>query len=241
MTRPQTVVKDPYNPEVIILNSGVSGHPIAFTVHGQTPDRTYEDRDVYFAIDEQVMASIYADKAIRPDFNFYSHLRAEDAIQLGQALVAHGTRALMANMIQHQHIHHENNLKRFISEDRVEKIVFTMINDRPANHGDGWKVYSVKPVWNDGKAPEFQEDFEFETIVYWSPFEDEFKQQTGYWEVPIEFVGYDHEKEVAAFNKMVEEYEDGQPSMEESLQERIDNLSDSLGITIHHQADEKDK
>lgn len=192
---PQTIVKEEYKADEIVLNSGLSEDRVLFTVYGQTPERSYEDRDVYFSAEYMDWES-----------NFISHLKAEDAIKLGQLLVEHGTKALLANMYQHQRIHHSTLLTRYINEGRVDKIIMTVIDENPANHGEGYRTYLIKPIWKDGKVPEFQEDFEFEQIIYWSPFEDEYTEQLSEWLVPIEFVGYDRAAEVEAFNKSVEEF-----------------------------------
>jgi hypothetical protein len=192
MTRPQTVIKEKYELETFEFETCLGERTMGFEIFGSLPDRTYEDRDVYFAMGIESV-----------------NIKAEDAIKLGQALISHGTRALMGNMVQHQHIHHINALKRFITKGHVEKIIMTQLDNEVPNFGPGHKLFSIKPIWKD-VAPEFQEDFEFETVYSPSPFEEEFKEQLAYWEVPVELVGYDREQDLADFQKMVEEIEQEQ-------------------------------
>lgn len=219
MTNVQTVTKEQYDTEKVHIKHGFSDDVVEFQIAAQIPDRTYEDRDVFFAMDEYGMS-----------------MKAEEAIKLGQALIDQGTKALLSNMYQHQHIHHENLLQRFIREGRVEKIIFTVLDEKPANHGDGWKLHTVRAVWNEGMTPEFFEDFGFETIVYWSPFEEEFKEQIGRWDVPVEFENYDREKELADFQRMMEEHEkaQGEPI---PLEERVERLSEHLGVPVAIEAE----
>lgn len=215
MARPQTIVKEQYSMEKLEFRAGLSDEIVAFQVYGTTPDHTYEDRDVYF------------DMSVP-----YAHLRGEDAIALGQALIKHGTNALKANMYQHQHIHHMNTLKRFIADGLVEKLIFKVVDESPANYGKGCKTYVVKPVWAN-EPPEYNEDFEFETIVYWSPFEEEYNEQIGFWEVPIEFDGYDREQDIADFNKEVEEYEaNAEVATAEEIDAHVVELAAGMGLTI---------
>jgi hypothetical protein len=188
--RPQTITREKYEREVLTFERPLFGEKVDFHIQATIPSRTYEDRDVYFAINQSGTS-----------------LRAEDAIKLGQALIENGTRSMLANMYQHQHIHHESSLQRYISEDRVEKVIFTLIDEEVANCAPDWKIYSIKPVWVEGMTPEYSEDFEFESIINWSPLEDEFQQQTGYWKVPVEIVGYDREAEVEKWNEWVKQQE----------------------------------
>lgn len=54
--------------------------------------------------------------------------------------------------------------------------------------------------------PMYDEDFSFETIIHWSPFEDDYKQQLSYWGGDkVEFKGYDREAELEAFHKNMNE------------------------------------
>lgn len=185
----QTVVKEEYGPELIVVNvDPLADEPsgTTFFIFGQTTDRSYEDRDVYFEFPEK------------------GWLRGEDAITIGQALIAHGTKALMANMINHQAVHRRHQFEEFIREGRIDKVIMTVVDEHPANYGSGFKTFLVKPTWHEGKAPEYEPEFEFEVVVYWSPFEDSFKEQIEYWGGDkVQLVGYDREKEVADFNTML--------------------------------------
>jgi hypothetical protein len=84
----------------------------------------------------------------------------------------------------------------------------TMVDEHPANHGAGFRTYLVKPQWKPKKAPKYQEDFQFETIIYWSPFPKEYERQLKHWGNHVEFVGYDHDAEVAEFHRMCAEMSD---------------------------------
>jgi hypothetical protein len=187
-----TVVKKELKPTKLNLKGGLSDENVTFEVYGMNVERSFEDREVYFEA-----------------FEGHTWLRAEDAIRLGQTLIEHGTNALMANMINHQLIHAYNTLKRFHSEERFENVTLTVVDENPANYGGSYRTYKVAPNWLEGKVPEFYEDFSFETIISWSPFEDEYKQQLEQWWNPI-IQGYDREAELEAFQKALDEFEEEQ-------------------------------
>lgn len=205
---------------------------ISFTIRGQHPERSYEDRSVYLSVqggDTEPMLQFAPEPSIsmdgvtveynspdvsvasepttvrlaRPDFAMW--LNGEDAIDLGMKLIEHGKFALEANMIQHQAIHTNNRLQTFLDEERVEELVFEMIDDTPVGYGDGFKLFKIKPTWFDGMAPEYQEDFTFDKVIYWSPFEADFADQLDYYTrgCSYSFEGYNHESEVRRFNESV--------------------------------------
>lgn len=186
----QTVVKEEYKPEVLRFRNELFENETTIEVHGQTVDRSFEDRDVYFNIDRNS-----------------GWLNGEQAIELGQALIKHGTRALIANMINHQHSNRVSKLRKFISEDRVKEVIMSVVDEHPVNYGDGFKTYLVTPVWIENMAPKYEEDFSFETVVYWSPFEEEFAKQINSWGGNVQFVGYDREKELKEFNQACKDHE----------------------------------
>ena len=110
-----------------------------FEVQGQNVDRSYEDRSVYFKFSES------------------GWLNGEDAIALGQLLIKHGTFALKANMINHQAFHLRERLRDFIGEGRIKELIFNLVNDQPMNYGPGFKLFEIRPIWIDGKVPEYEE------------------------------------------------------------------------------------
>jgi len=186
----QTVVKEKYESEFFQSEFNLSGKIVKFEICGQTVDRCFEDRSVYLNINETIVG----------------WLKGEDAIKLGQMLINHGQKALIANMINHQHIHMYSILMRYLSKDIVEKVIMEVVDENPANYGSGFRTYKVSCVWKENKEPEFDKDFCFETVVYWSPFEKEFKDQIERWGgEKLIIQGYDREKELDIFNKNVEE------------------------------------
>lgn len=194
----QTVVHEVYEPETLTFRNSLFENDYVFDIYGQTGGMSYEDRNVYF------------------DFTEGQHgwLDGEQAIALGQALIKHGTRALMANMINHQAIHRINQLKTYIREHRVSKLIVEMVDEHPANYGAGFHTFLIKPVWRRflgrSKAPEYNKDFCMEKVIYWSPIEEEFKDQLKRWGCPIEFVNYNHTQTMADFHVLVESYSGGE-------------------------------
>jgi hypothetical protein len=187
----QTVVKEQYESETVTFGNSLTESDYAFTVYGQTVDRSYEDRDVFFS------------------FATRGWLRGEDAIALGQLLIKHGARALNANMINHQLIHNQNEMNRFLQEGRVAKVTLAVVDEKPANHGSEFRTFLIQPTWHEGKAPEYEEDFAYERVIYFSPFDEEFSKQVARFGENVEFVGYDHEAAVAAFKEFCKQQEDG--------------------------------
>lgn len=183
----QTVIKEQYKSEILTFDNSLFGDKYQFTVYGQTGGRSYEDREVYF------------------EFTPRGWLRGEDAIALGQALVKHGTKALISNMVNHQAIHQHNCFKRWLAEERIANVNMSVVDDHPHNYGSGFRLYLINLEWVEGKAPKYQEDFQFEKVIYWSPFDAEYQKQLQSWGGAIvEIHGYDREKELAEFKKACE-------------------------------------
>lgn len=190
------------------------GRTITFGIWGQIPDRSYEDRDVFF----EIHTSKTKEEAHSPDVNMSMWFNGEDAIALGLALIKHGNFAMKANMYQHQLIHHRRQLAGFVREGRVHSILFEKKDGLPSHYGRGFHNFLITPIWN--KAPKYQRDFCFEDVIHWSPFAKNYKKDLkrhGYG-VPILFVNYDHDLEVEKFNEECRAMEvgGGEPEGEEA-------------------------
>lgn len=187
----ETVLKESECSEILKIGDN------EFTILGLNVERSYEDRSVYYSITDSS-----GNECVR------NWMNGEDAITLGMSLIRQGQFALKANMINHQLIHHVNELKKFVKDERVWILKFTVIDEHPCNYGRGYRTYKVTPIWRRGKSPEFQSDFSFEIVRYWSPFEDEFEKELEYWtqnKCGIVFEGYDREQEVELFNTQLSE------------------------------------
>ncbi len=175
---------------------------ISFKIMGQTNERTYEDREVFLNIKSEIGDTGHCHN---PEVDVVMWLRAEDAIDLGLKFIEHGKFAMESNMINHQSIHMLNSYRKFIEEGRIEEVVFTMIDNDPVNYGGGFKTFLIKPYWKEGMAPQYQEDFTIERVIYWSPFYEEYHDMLdGYTGgCSYSFVGYDHDVEVERFKEQV--------------------------------------
>ena len=70
---------------------------VTFKILGQNPERSYEDRDVYFSMKSECVdpeAVVH-----RPEAEITMHLRAEDAMEIGMKLIEQGKFALEANWL----------------------------------------------------------------------------------------------------------------------------------------------
>ena len=183
----ETYINKEYKSEIYTTGDHLNDAGMTFEVYGQTTERSCEDRSVYF------------------DFKFKDNesdkrqitgwLNGEEAIELGQLLIKHGTNAMVANMVNHQRIHLSTRIQKYISEGRVTKLIFTAIDKSPKNYGQGFILFEIIPVWKKKKAPKYYEDFKTQEVIYWSPFSKEFNVQLNGWNCPIEFREYDHDKE----------------------------------------------
>lgn len=196
---PQTIFDKQEKMEVfeVMDEMVVSGPdvPIRFEIQGQSGERSYEDRSVYFNMmrgEEHLLTT---------------WINGENAIELGMMLINAGKFALEANMINHQAIHQNNAYQRYLEEGRIEEVFFFMVDENPANYGSGFRTYLIKPRWVEGKAPQFDKDFQFEKVIYWSPFAQEYADQLDYYTkgLPYTFDGYDREEEVAIFEQQCAE------------------------------------
>lgn len=183
---------------------------LSFEIRGQHPERSYEDRSVYVSVTssntepEISMDGMEVTPALhmRPDdFSFW--LNGEDAIELGMKFIEHGKFALEANMIQHQSIHVGRQFQTYLQEDRIEEVIFKMVDDAPVGYGEGYKLFHITPTWNEGMAPEYNEDFVYKKVIYWSPFEEEYQDQLDFYTngCSYSFEGYDHDREVVRFHE----------------------------------------
>jgi hypothetical protein len=197
---------------------------IQFEILGQTGERSYEDRSVYLCVkttepipEEVPEPPIHTDGETvceesrpvsvcghsRPDFNMW--LNGEDAIELGLNLIEQGKFALESNMINHQAIHTLNRYRSYLREERIEEVQFRVTDDNPPNYGQGFRLYKIIPIWKEEMAPEYNEDFTFDKVIYWSPFEEEYADQLDYYTLgtSYSFDGYDRADEVRRFKESV--------------------------------------
>jgi hypothetical protein len=198
---PETIIRDAETTEELfkpVSSLSPEDEHIKIRVTGQTPERSYEDRSVFF----EVYTTPSPAEPIKLN-GTVSWLQAEDAIELGQMLIRQGAFALKANMIQHQLIHMEQRLKQLLQEGRIEALEFTLVDSSPVNHGPGFKEFRLTPAWKLLRAPEFEKDFSFNKVIYFSPFPKEYaKQLEAYTEFcKVKFSNYDHEETIKAFNK----------------------------------------
>lgn len=166
---------------------------------GLKVERSYEDRSVYFNL------KFNSNKSDEKDLEFTTWINGEKAIELGQLLISHGIYSLESNMINHQKIHHYNQLKQFLNDEIVDKTILKMIKDLD----NGNYLFNIKPIWKKNKKPKYQEDFNFDDIIYISPFEKEFKEQMeSFGGIDnIKFVNYSWEKTVQKFNEFSKKFD----------------------------------
>jgi len=182
---------------------------LRFEIRGQTGERSYEDRSVYLSVttipevvgehEGQPVSVSHS----QPDFNMW--LNGEDAIDLGMKFIEHGKFALEANMVNHQAVHAFRQFQRYLEEERIEEVQFLLLDENPPNYGEGYRLYEIVPVWKQGQAPQYNEDFTFEKVIYWSPFEEEFHDQIDMYTLGTSYhiEGYDREVEVRKFDEGV--------------------------------------
>jgi len=194
----QTVMNKSIDEEVFKYHNTLFDTSLKINIKGLPVERSYEDRSVYLNL-------TYNDKE---KIEFTTWLNGEDAIKLGQILIKHGLYSLESNMINHQKIHHYNQLKSFFNEDRIDKIILTNINNVTTEY-TGRYTFNIKPIWKKDKAPKYNEDFNFDDNIYFSPFEKEFKAQLKEFGGinNIEFTNYNWENEVEKFKNFSKEYE----------------------------------
>ncbi len=158
-----------------------SNKEIAFIIKGLIPERSIEDRDVFISIQT---TNTLKEKSMNNNF----WLRGEKAIELGQALIQEGLFALDANRIQFQALNRIQKLKDFIFADRVEKIKIKEIDSNPANYDKDFHIFNIKPIWKAKQEPEYEEDFNFDYVLYFSNKQD-FEKENKYLfqNIPLEF------------------------------------------------------
>lgn len=206
----QTVVKKEEKTENLVYqhSSLDDNNIVEFTILGQTGERSFEDRSVYFTIKSGNTDPVSENSVGPVQVDFSMWLQGEDAIAFGIKLIEQGKFALESNMINHQLIHMVNNFRRYLIEERIEEICFEVIDENPVNYGPGFRTYNIIPIWNEGMAPEYDEDFCFEKVIHWSPFEEEYQNQLDYYTngCSYSFVGYDHDEEVRKFREEVQNF-----------------------------------
>lgn len=204
----QTIMNEEMPEEEFIYNDSLFNTKLSIKMKGNGVERSYEDRSVYLNLnfsDENKDSKLKHKEVV----DLTTWINGEDAIRLGQMLIKHGVYSLESNMVNHQKIHHYNQLDRFLREDRIEKVVITKTSPEAEGYGSGFMIFDIKPVWKEGKAPEYQEDFEFNDVIYFSPFEEEFKKQLEEFGgiENVEFVNYSWEEEEKKFQELLKQYE----------------------------------
>lgn len=213
-SRPQTVINEKVLGTKLTFRNTLFETDTIVTVQALTPDGSYEDRNVYVEFNGEKV-----------------WLKAEQAIELGKELIDHGQKSFLFNMVQHQLIHHHSELERFIRDGRIEKTIMTVLDENPVNYGTGFRLYNVKPVWKEGKAPQYNEDFQYQVVEYFSPFEDEFNSQLWGYGGNVEFKGYDRDAELEAFKKACEPT-DEKPMVEEELPDSMPEPMDKEKLDV---------
>ncbi len=193
----ETIAKEPEVITEITLPypSNLYDDKVTVKIIGQKGERSYEDRNVFLEFSRDIDSSMW--------------VKGEDAIQLGAMLVKAGNFAMKANMYNHQLIHMSRDLDQFIKEGRVKKVLLIGVERNLDGYDSSHVLFKVVPQWRKGKAPQYQEDFEFERIISWSPFPKDFKKQKRryFGKTPIKFISYDHDDTITRFNRLMEKQE----------------------------------
>ncbi|MMZ46536.1 hypothetical protein D1872_81530 [compost metagenome] len=188
----ETVIKEKYKTDYLTFSqSSVTDRPdIQIEIKALIPERSCEERHVYF------------------EFNGESFwLNAEDASLLGQKLIEHATKSFRASLLIHQQIHETRKLFQWVRDGLIEKVILTVIDRNPANYGKGHYLFHIEPVFHkEIEGYEYEKAFfAFEKVIYFSPFEDVFKEQIEPYG-NVEFVDYDRDEEVRRFEKECEKF-----------------------------------
>lgn len=230
MNRPETVLKEQKIQQTIEVRNKLFETVKRFTIAAQGQERSYEDRNVYLHIDE-------------PDgLLMREWLTAEQAIEIGNTLIAAGRQAFLDNMYNHQTNQIESQLDLYLREDRIKKVVLEMKDENPVNYGAGFKLFEITPVFEEGETPEYVADFSYEKVISFSPFEREYNTQLQLYGGPemVEFIGYDHDYEVEIFQEQINELAktDKQISVEEAA-ERVKKNRKEKTSHIHREQGKK--
>jgi hypothetical protein len=209
----ETVIKDQERSDILeykFSSLDDEGSPkLQFEIRGQTGERSYEDRSVYLKVSTtpRVVGELEGQPVSvshsEPDFNMW--LNGEDAIELGLKLIEHGNFAMKSNMITHQAIHTFRQFQGYLDAEIVEEVQFELLDENPPNHGDGFRLYRVTPVWKPHMAPQYNEDFSFEKVIYWSPIEEDYHDMIDLYTQGCAYSieGYNREAEVRRFEESV--------------------------------------
>lgn len=205
----KTIMNEDIPEEEFVSQNSLFDTTLSVKLKGNGVERSYEDRSVYFNLiftDQTESKGNYVQKE---KVDLTTWINGEDAVKLGQMLIKHGLYSLESNMVNHQKMHHYSQLERFLREERIEKVIITKTSDDVEGYGSGFMVFDIKPIWKEGKAPEYQKDFEFNDVIYFSPFEKEFKDQLKeYGGIKnVEFVNYSREEEEKKFQEFAKQYE----------------------------------
>lgn len=167
------------------------------------PERSYEDRDLYIEIwmenNEKDKETYYSN----PDEKITTWLKGEEAIQLGKDLIEIGNKSLEYNRKQTYETIELLAAKDKISKGLISKLIITKKSDKYlANHGEGFCYYNLLYVGRNDLMSRYIED----VIIYWSPFEEEFKKQIQNYSngIPVEMIGWNWEDIRDKFNKDME-------------------------------------
>ena len=203
----QTVFNEKIEKDNFVSINNLFDTKLEINIQGIGVERSYEDRSVYFNLNflkKEIQSSSSKLKLEFDKTEIETWINGEDAIKMGQILIKHGVYSLESNMINHQKIHHYSQLKKFLDDDIIDKVEITKL-DKKVLYGSGY-FFNIKPIWKN-KGPKYQEDFNFDDIIYFSPVDDfnsQLKQYGG--EDKVIFKNYDHDEEIVKFNKLIKNF-----------------------------------
>lgn len=197
-----------YEPEEMITftSSAVDdfekSHQLKIDILAQTPERSYEDRNVYLEIEVG-----QPDEESLPDKkNSVKHktaqastwINGEAAVELGLLLIEAGNKALGFNRLHAYEIIELLAAKSEISKGKFSKIsIIRNSTEEPANYGPGFYYFDF--IYHPAKGVASYEGRHIkDVVVYWSPTKKDYKKQLNVYagDLPVEFVGWDWKTDI---------------------------------------------
>lgn len=160
----------------------------------QTPERAYNDRDVYLKISlKNEDGSVEAYKPMT------TWIKGEEAIELGLMLAEAGNKSLEYNRCQVYETIEILAARSGMSKGIFDKVTITRKSDeQPNNYGAGYYYFDFVYHSKTNKEEPWTTRMINDVVIYWSPFEDEYKKQLkNYVEnLPYELVGWSWEIDI---------------------------------------------
>lgn len=194
-----------YDPEetITFISSAIDdfekSYQLKINILAQTPERSYEDRDVFLEIEVGPQNEpLPGDKISGKGTQASTWINGESAIELGTLLIEAGNKSLGFNRLHAYEVIELLAAKSEISKGKFSKVsIIRKGTERPSNYGPGFYYFDF--IYHPAKGVAKYEGRHIkDVVVYWSPTKKDYNKQLKVYtsDLPVEFIGWDWKTDI---------------------------------------------